>query len=214
MIKNREGKKERIVHTVETRIGEINSLYRSGPSLYFYMRISQLRRDTPDIAALVGNEHNLEMLYATLVSWDMNSRGAKMRYFDGFRDNILACSSLLTEFEEAAKEFSTNQHRLISRLESLYDKLSVMESGGKLVSNAKLLHFLFPNVLMPMDRSNTLQYFYGNRSESWHKYLEIIRLSFEIMVEADRWERYLDDRWNQTIPKVIDNAILLLGMDA
>ena len=85
-----------------------------------------------------------------------------------------------------------------------------MKTRGKLVSNSKLLHFLLPNMFMPMDRKNTLSYFYGNTGESKNKYIEIIELSYEIMRMPENWEGYLDNRWNTTVPKMIDNAIILL----
>jgi hypothetical protein len=63
---------------------------------------------------------------------------------------------------------------------------------------------------MPMDRNNTLWYFYGNTGESPNKYVEIIELSFEIMSMPEKWDTYLDNNWNTTVPKMIDNAIILL----
>jgi len=60
-----------------------------------------------------------------------------------------------------------------------------------------------------MDRANTLSYFYGNTSESLDKYIEIIKFSFEIMKKPENWENYLDNGWNTTVPKMIDNAIIL-----
>lgn len=40
-----------------------------------------------------------ELLYATLVSWDMNCRGAKMKYFNEFKNNILSCLDLFRKIE-------------------------------------------------------------------------------------------------------------------
>jgi len=61
-----------------------------------------------------------------------------------------------------------------------------------------------------MDGANTLQYFYGNANESTDKYIEIIELSYEIIGMNENWWKYLDKGWNTTIPKMIDNAIILL----
>jgi len=63
---------------------------------------------------------------------------------------------------------------------------------------------------MPMDRKNILTYFYGNESESVYKYIEVIELSFEIMKKLENWNNFLDDGWNATVPKMIDNTIILL----
>jgi hypothetical protein len=42
--------------------------------------------------------------------------------------------------------------------------------------------------------------------------MEIMILSTEIMDATDgSWGMYLDNGWNTTIPKLIDNAILLLA---
>jgi len=99
MIKNREGKIGEIVRTIKNRISEINKRYRTGPDLYFYKKIFQLRSEAANIDSFLISDYNIEMLYATLVAWDMNSRGAKMKYFDDFKKNILSCLSHLKEIK-------------------------------------------------------------------------------------------------------------------
>ena len=64
---------------------------------------------------------------------------------------------------------------------------------------------------MPMDRNNTLKYFYNNTNESLDKYLEVTNICLEIIYEKqENWATYLDDKWNATIPKMIDNSIILI----
>jgi len=210
MIKDRRAKIDQIDNTIRTRISEINRRYRSGPELYFYKRITDLRNHSDSIQSFLSSDYHMEMLYATLVSWDMNSRGAKMKYFTEFKANILSNLGRLTKLEACEGGGNLNSPASIAILRSAYDNLNLMNSGGKLVSNSKLLHFLFPNSYMPMDRNNTLWYFYGNTGESPNKYVEIIELSFEIMNMAGNWSTYLDSNWNRTVPKMIDNAIILL----
>lgn len=210
MIKNRIHKIEQIVATIKTRISEINERYRTGPDLYFYKRLNHLRNNSESIESFLRNDYHIEILYATLVSWDMNSRGAKMKYFDEFKASILSCLNQFKQLENFEKNASTDPIRSISTLRNTYENLSLMKSGGKLVSNSKLLHFLFPQLCMPMDRMNTLSYFYGNTGESINKYIEIIELSYEIINRTENWDNYLDYNWNTTVPKMIDNAIILL----
>jgi len=143
------------------------------------------------------NDYHFEILYATLFSWDMNSRGAKMKYFDEFK-----------EIERLGEDLDIAKLKPI--LMKTYEELNLMKTSGKLVSNSKLLHFLFPNLLMPMDRANTLTYFYGNTNELVNKYIEIIDLSFEIMKQPLKWNYFLDNERNTTVPKIIDNAIILM----
>jgi len=208
MIKNREVKIGEIVRTIKTRISDINRFYRKGPDLYFYRRLISLRKNSSGVESFLNNNYCLEVLYATLVSWDMNTRGAKMKYFDDFKANILSCLEQLKEIEYLSEDAEIAKLRPV--LMETYRELDVMKTSARLVSNSKVLHFLFPNLLMPMDRENTLTYFYGNKSESVYKYIEIIELSFEIMKKLENWNDFLDNEWNATVPKIIDNAIILL----
>lgn len=211
MIKNRESKVKEIVMTIETRISDINRFYRRGPDLYFYRRLISLRDNFKNIDLFLKNNYCLEILYATLVSWDMNTRGARMKYFDEFKANLLSCLNEFKEMERLGKDVNNieiDELRLV--LMRTYKKLNVMKTSGKLVSNSKILHFLFPNLLLPMDRANTLTYFYGNVNESMNKYIEIVEFSFEIMEKSTNWNALLDNGWNTTVPKMIDNAIILL----
>jgi len=210
MIKDRRTKIDQITNTIKTRISEINRRYRSGPDLYFYQRIIDLRNHSDSMQSFLSSDYHMEMLYATLVSWDMNTRGAKMKYFTEFKANILSSLRRLGKLEVYQRGGNLNSAATMSILRSVYDSLSLMKSGAKLVSNSKLLHFVLPDSYMPMDRNNTLWYFYGNTGESPNKYVEIIELSFEIMNMAENWSTYLDDNWNRTVPKMIDNAIILL----
>jgi len=210
MIKDRSIKIEQIGTTIKNRISEINKRYRTGPDLYFYKRLFSLRNNSNSIESFLNNPYHIEILYATLVSWDMNSRGAKMKYFDEFKASILSNLESFREFEYFENNGRILTSTLISILRKSYDNLDLMKTEGKLVSNSKALHFLFPRLFMPMDRKNTLSFFYGNTNESIKKYIEIIEFSYEIINASENWDIYLDDNWNTTVPKMIDNAIILL----
>lgn len=211
MIQDRENKFQAIVDTMSTRIQEINERYRKGPSLYFYKRITALRRQHNSIESLLSDDYALEILYATLVSWDMNSRGAKMKYFDDFKNSLLSAKRELFELENCVLTFNPNSaQRILICLRQAFSELTLMETGGRLVSNSKCLHFLFPSVCMPMDRTNTLKYLYGNTNESENKYVEITEFSFEVMRATNNCRQFVDELWNTSIPKMIDNSIILL----
>ncbi len=210
MIKNRLEKQKEIVSTIKSRIQEINFRYRNGPDIHFYHRVLSFKRKIGDIGLLLKDQCYLDLLYATLVAWDMNARGARIKGFDDFKDSILKCSEFLKEMERFEMSGSLEFKELSPLLKETYECLHVMRSRSRLVSNSKLLHFMFPDLLMPMDRKNVLSYFYGNGGDSMRKYLEIIEFSMDIMKLPENWENYLDDGWNTSIPKMIDNAIILL----
>lgn len=217
MMKNRTQKMDDIKTTIESRVSDINRRYRVGPDgrfgpdLFFYKRTLALRFGAGSLTSFVSDAQNLEAVYATLVAWDMNSRGAKMKYFDDFRESILVCLPQLTALEALAAGHAPVGQKL-DCIAAVYDNLHVMKTGGRLVSNSKLLHFLFPELCVPMDSKNTLRYFYGYEAESGRKYMEIMDLGLELMEsEGGAWQRHLGEGWNTTIPKLVDNAVLLLG---
>jgi len=209
MIKEREEKIKKIVECIKNnRIQEIDEKFGNGPELYFYKKVINLRNGSKNIESFLRDERNLEIVYATLVAWGMNSQAAKMKYFDDFKDNILSCEERFEQLESFWEKNNISINNLVGPLKEIYQNLHVMKTEARLVSNSKLLHFLFPEKLMPMDGKHTLHYF--NAGESVNKYLEIIEFSFEIMDMEDNWQKYLSGDWNTTIPKMIDNAIILL----
>lgn len=210
MIRNRQSKINCIVSKIRNGIEEINERYRKGPDLYFYRRLLARRKQAQDLPSFLQDDYNIELLYATLVAWDMNSRGAKMLYFDYFRGNILSCLDQLRQLESLLVSNQNQRNDILQVLRTLYDNLTLMMSGGRLVSNSKLLHFLFPDKLTPMDRTNTLQYFYNNTGESSNKFIEITNVAFDIMGMEENWAAHLDQMWNVSVPKMIDNAVLLI----
>ena len=127
MIPDHDKKFRAITHTISTQIKEINERYRLGPSLYFYRRITALRNQHSSIESFLSNDYNLEIFYATLVSWDMNSRGAKMKYFDDFKETLVSNMRLLNELERYATDFNPNDTFSTLRcLEKMFPKLNLM----------------------------------------------------------------------------------------
>ncbi len=203
-------KSEEIRDAIINRVKDFNRIYRSGPDLYFYKRVLDLNKQADSLSKFINNDYNLEIVYATLVSWDMNSRGAKMKYFDDFKENILQLSSKLEKLWKKRLEEVSDFDAMLNVVSDVYDRLHVMKTGGKLVSNSKLLHFIFPHLLMPMDRSNTLVYFYKYTNESKKQYLDILRWSYSMAKDSSiEWGKRLDDQWNSTIPKILDNAVII-----
>jgi hypothetical protein len=211
MIPNRPHALANVTGIITGRIAQINAVYRGGPSFYFYHRIIGLRTQHPTVATFLASNTCIEILYATLVSWDMNSRGAKMKDYDDFRNNLRGNLNAFQAVEGASNGFSwANRNAVVHALSNLYDQLSLMQTNGKLVSNSKALHFVFPALCPPMDRTNTLQKLYGNTAESKNKFLEVLEFSYDILGGIQNPQQYLDNQWNTSETKLVDNAIILM----
>jgi len=183
----------------------------SGPSLYFYKKLLDSRRCAGSIETFLNDQNNAELCYCVLGLWGMDTRAARLK----------DCSSFVRAIEEArpelvALENTLNQGKDVEQehLGAVYDSLHLMQTGSKLVSNSKFLHFLLPDHLMPMDGMNTLMFLYGNTSESKKKYREVIQFSSHVRSALSplniTWTERLDDGWNSNIPKIIDNAIMFV----
>lgn len=182
--------------------------YRKGPDLYFYKRVSEIRKKSA-LRRLFEDTYFFELLYATLTAWDMNARGAKMKYYDEFKQNLYKNKDLFFELEKFKLSQLTNEQFLEvkEKLGNLYDNLHLMKTGGRLVSNSKIMHFILPDLIMPMDRQNTLRFFFGHTLESRNKFLTIFECSYLIASKLNVAGLF-DSNWNFSIPKIIDNAII------
>jgi len=201
-------KKKYLVKNIPKLIKQFD--YRKGPDLYFYKKIISKIRNHP-LKSLLKRDDFIELLYATLTSWDMNARGAKMKYFDEFKENVLKNKNYFLKLSNYKLD-RINESDFLEIKEiigKLYDNLDVMQTKGKLVSNSKIMHYLLPDLVMPMDRKNTLNFFFGNTNESKGKFLEIIECTYYIAKEIDL-NKFVNkyNEWNLSVPKIIDNAII------
>jgi hypothetical protein len=211
MIKNADEKKITLVKTINESIAQMDKKYRTGPSLYFYKKTLENRLKYDSVEKYLSNEYNLEIMYAALVAWDMDSRGAKLTDFDCFQNNILNNIDLFNYIETAGINLlSTNIFMVTRIVKKLYATLNIMKTDAKTVAHSKLLHFIFPDLFMPIDRKNTLTFFYGNTNESLNKFIEIINFSYDFVKDNNEISTFIGTgKWNTSIPKIIDNAIII-----
>lgn len=105
-----------------------------------------------------------------------------------------------------------DKERIKSKLAILYENLKVMESKAKLVGVSKVLHHLLPDLVPPVDRTHTLKFFYDRSNyrekEGKEIFLKIFDAFYDICKKLNLTEKDLKRRWDTSIPKLIDNAII------
>lgn len=184
-----------------------------GPTLYFYRKLLNARDRAKDISDFINDRSNLELCYCVLGLWGMNTRRARLKSFDAFCQAIDNARDPLKAVESA---FEQGNDQRCQALDDAYEALIIMETDCKLIANAKLGHFFFPQWLMPADGENTQRFLYGEDeqgnarvSDSKKRYREINDFSFSVRstIDASRVAELVDEGWNTTIPKIIDNAI-------
>lgn len=202
-----------VVHEIDHNLSTMNIKAGNGPALYFYRRAYASRKALPSISDFVHDKYSLELMYATLVAWGMNSRGAKMKSFPDFRANLHSALPDLMAVEVATKTFtSTNRHGTLHALSIVFPRLNIMNTGSTFISASKCLHFLFPNYCLPMDGKYTLKKLYGHMGcQTVRRYLEVTSFAYDAL-DASRKpvSRHIDTQWNSCPMKMVDNAIILM----
>ena len=207
MTEERAHQTDEIVKTIKKDLSGVFPFARD--RLDAYTRILSYRRQFHSVADFLASDRGIRLLRDTLVAWGMNQRRASIKPFPAFRESVIRCKRDLVHLEACMQPYDFPP-RSQTCLKAAYNHLHVMQSKAKMISNAMLLHFLFPELLMPMNGADTLSFFYGKSSGSLRRYLEIVELSFQIMRLPENWNVYLDNEWNATIPKLIDNAVIVL----
>ena len=105
-----------------------------------------------------------------------------MKYFDAFKQSILFNKERFVQLSSERLEMIPKGRvgEVKTRLDQIYNNLHLMESGGRLVSNSKVMHFILPDLIMPIDRQNTLTFFYGHTGELENYFIRIFGYSYEI----------------------------------
>ena len=206
MIKDRWCKATAIIGTIRHEMTDAAPFRREMPAPY--QKALLARRRAKNAADFVASDGNLHLAWEMLDAWGMNARSAKLKHGADFLQSIRACAGTLGAADKAT---AASDQAFRQALAQLYGQLHVMQTSLRLVSNAKLLHLLYPDRLMPIDGQHTLAYLYGHQgAQSAKRYLEIVQFQQEILAVEIDWRTYLDDAWNTTPPKLIDNAIIIL----
>jgi len=215
MIKNIQNKKIEIIDVINEKINKMDEIYRTGKSFDRYKIVLNNHKNENSVKSYLTNDNYLLDIYKTLEAWDMNKRGAKLRKLSEIKQSFIKNMDYFIELEKIGLNIiGSNIDKIEPVIKKLYNELYIMESNSKLVSFSKTLHFIFPNLFMPMDRQNTLRYFYNNQtSESYNKFLDIFIFCHNICNENINWNNILNNGWNSTVPKIVDNAIIIKMLD-
>ena len=198
---------------VETLVNIVTKEYRKyDPGNYLY----RLLFEQPNGGDHFSEEF-LELVYVTLTAWGMRSRWASLTEFEVFRDSIITYEDAIKSLKGFRIE-SIKKDKIKCILEAqkiLYDDLELVPPNKpKLVAFSKTMHFLLPNLFVPMDRKYTLGYFLGytsfsgNSDREFNLYSSLYLEFLEFSATHPELLGFIDDNWNQTIPKILDNIII------
>ncbi|MBA4376979.1 MAG: hypothetical protein C0401_12525 [Anaerolinea sp.] len=198
-------------------VDKCNKLYRTGHDLFLYRELVAMHRQYNDLEVLLDSDHFLHTLHGTLEEWDMNKRGARLSEFEVFKNSVLFCKNSLLELYKYKlyDDIYDDMGIMKEFAERVFCNLQVMDSHRRIVGVSKTLHFLLPDLIMPIDSKYTMTSFYGyNRySKSAKKefadFWEIFEKTVEITERLVLCPADVDgELWRLSVPKLIDNAII------
>lgn len=196
-----------------------NKKYRpDSDSFKFYKKIIEKHKQLRNYDLLFEDKGFFELLHETLKSWNLDQRGAKLTSLENLKDSILSLKNNITELHHYKLTIlkSDDLEKILEKIKIIFIRLKVMDSKRRIVGASKALHFLLPNLIMPIDSKYTMTFFYGyNRYEGGDPEKEFktfkgIFINFhKIAKKLNLSEKDVDNiGWNTSIPKIIDNAII------
>ena len=192
------------------------------PAEYLYSEIINFK-------GWIFTKKYLILIYVALKAWNMNSRAAKLVSFKDFRESIYRNRKLLrimlqfhkiNDIRRIMLNFNgtgsiSNINQMFQVLESLFNNLSLTVTGTKLVTFSKVMHFMFPKLIVPIDRKYTLTFFRNSvyvptSMSAQFKYFKLIHISFFHFASVYDLSNYINHNlpFFATHTKIIDNLII------
>jgi len=179
-----------------------------------HIKVIDMIRRSDDYKALIQEDYFLKAVHYTLIKWGMNRRGARIKKFDDFKENILDHIDIISELRKYELEKLTDLNQIHNQILLIFNLLNVMESKAKLVSVSKTLAHFLPDLIPPMDNQNVYTFFYYNKSfpsnpkAEAKKFWEILEKFHYIQKKVSLSKKnHKLEGFNSSVPKMIDNAI-------
>jgi hypothetical protein len=198
-------------------VDKCNEHYRNSNDLKFYRDIIKMHRDTESLEELLSRDDFYKKILATLKEWNMNQRAAKLTDFDSFKYTTLnKKDTLLKLYNYKLENLEESDIReVLTLLKEVFGDIKVMESKRRIVGVSKALHFILPDLVMPIDTKYTMEAFYGgNRydqdlDKEFKTFTDIFKKTYNIVNDLQLSDKDVSgEGWSTSVPKLIDNAII------
>jgi hypothetical protein len=184
---------------------------RYGQLEYHVETIEQYRRFGSATAAL-ADESFLRSLYKTLQSWGIGARASSLKPLADFAAALRERAAQIAQLEELAIDRpNLDKEPVCNQLWHLIKTLGIVTNNAKIVPGTKALHHVLPELVVPMDRAYTQNFFgwhnpqfqYGEQGCFHEAFLAFVTVAREVNPR-----QYVGGGWNTSLTKVIDNALV------
>lgn len=223
------GSSDKVVSRIAVRVNELASDFDkyvkvfaesnrfTGPSWYFHNRTIELTTKTRSLDDLFNNDCFFEYLYATLTSWGLHRMGpgnAKLRELDEIKESFRLKLPAISELSKMSLSQLPKQNvrEVAGKAWEVMSGLKVSIAEAQIVANSKALHHIIPQLIAPVDREYTFNFFYSRKNLSIpeeHAFIEIFTAMTDIARQnAEAISRLVGTIWNTSESKIVDNAIV------
>jgi hypothetical protein len=203
---------------------KLYSTFRDDDTIKNYLNITKekYRGATPKASLLYSKVRSykgdkftdefIRLIYDTLSAWGMNSRGARLNKLSIIKKSLQENKERILSLNcFTIKDIEKNMN-IQNTLRYLFKYLQLVDAGKTpLVTFSKTMHFYFNNLIVPIDRTYTAQFFNKNvpsKKEKQWDYFITIEKAFSLFSNKIDIGKYIDEERNWNIPKTIDNMII------
>jgi hypothetical protein len=172
----------------------------------------RLRRELGSATNAINNDEFLSSLYKTLQAWGIGARASNLNPFPAFASAIRARGSEIAHLEGLSIDNPNLDVDATGKyLWGLIDTLDTVSNYARAVPNSKALHHLLPELVVPIDRAYTQRFFGWQNPTFQYQQAECFQYAFAAFADIARKadpNQYINNGWNSSRTKVIDNAIV------
>ncbi len=199
-----------------TRYDKITPFTQVG-QLELHRRTIALRREHDTAAGALNDRRFTESLYETLRSWGIGTRASVLVPIDRFTVILRQWIPAFEELEgETIDSPPLDRAWTEDRIWRLITGVDIVENKSKLVALSKTIHHILPDLLPPIDRAYTQQFFLWHPIEFQNQQERVFRSMWRhfvtIAAETDP-VAFVGSGWRTSRTKVIDNAIVAYVRD-
>jgi hypothetical protein len=170
------------------------------------------RRELGSVVTAIHDPKFLHLLYKTLKAWGIGRRGSRLIDEPRFGHALQQHQILLEELEVLNIEDTSLDVQSVGEiLSDLSANLGIVNNISKIVPGSKTLHHLLPDLVPPLDRQWSGLFFHWQPSDPQYAHDKIFGEAFESfasIAQRTNPSRLIDDRWNTSATKTLDNALI------
>jgi hypothetical protein len=212
----------RRVTEVTVRFDELVGLYdqevpfrRSG-QYEFHRRTIDRRRALGSASAAIEDAVFVASLYGTLQKWGIGRRASRLVPLEDFGKRLQFCGSALADLDGLSiEDDALDVGGVTAQIETLINRLGIVENKSLIVAGTKTLHHILPDLVPPMDRRWTGEFFGWLPTDPQKRQTAILAIAYRAFAEiaqAAKPSRLVGAGWRTSLTKLLDNGVIAYCM--